>query len=305
MPEKNPRLSLPKTQIQAGVGAELLALCQTVTADGVLTDAEIAELRAWIAANRSADLPAIGFLVATLERILADGKVTEEERRELYGTIEKVLPPEARREAVAQRKAVEAEQKEQDRRERDTRKQQEREDRERRRPIYFMDFMVAGVHYEGRPEVIRLFAREGAPVFLARDPANPYSRNAIEVRLANGMQIGFVPEEFAPDAAPFLDRGCPHMARIKKILRGGRVPIPVVEADIYRPDAGVEGMVFPADVPRKTLHTSQEPEAETGLEFAAARPRAKKAGCLGTLLLAAATLAFAQAVKAQLLPPGP
>lgn len=59
MTPKKPRVSLTKTQLQAAVGAELLALCQSVTADGVLTNEEVGELRAWLEANRSQDLPAI------------------------------------------------------------------------------------------------------------------------------------------------------------------------------------------------------------------------------------------------------
>jgi hypothetical protein len=83
MPPKKPRLSLTKAQLQSEVGAELLALCQTVTADGVLTKEETIELKAWLEEHRNNDLPAIEFLVATLERILEDGKVTTEERKEL------------------------------------------------------------------------------------------------------------------------------------------------------------------------------------------------------------------------------
>lgn len=139
MPPKNPRVSLSKAQIQEGVGAELLTLCQTVTADGVLTLAEINELRAWLDVNRNSDLPAIGFLVATLDRILADGKVTPDERKELYASIEKVLPPEARKGAVAQRKAFEAEEKRQEREIAADEKRREPEareaERELRRPV--------------------------------------------------------------------------------------------------------------------------------------------------------------------------
>jgi hypothetical protein len=281
MAAKKPRLSLTKTQLQAGVGAELLALCQAVTADGTLTAEEIKELRKWLAANRSSDLPAIGFLVSTLNRILADGKVTAEERKELYAAIETVLPPEARRLAVAQRKAVEAEQKAQARQERDAQKHREREERQRQRPLDSFNFMVAGVHYEGRPEVVREHMDEGDPVFLARDPENKFSRNAVEVRLRNGMQIGFVPEDYATKVAPLLDQGCPHVAYITKVLRGGRVPIPVVQAYLHRADAEVEGLVFPADVPPKCHHSERRIAA-----------RSSKSGCIGALLFIAVPLAM-------------
>jgi len=65
------------------------------------------------------------------------------------------------------------------------------------------------------------------------------------------MQIGFVPEEDAPDLAAPLDQGYPHVATITKILTGGRAPIPVVQAYIYRPDAGIDGTVLPIDVPAR------------------------------------------------------
>jgi hypothetical protein len=303
MPSKKPRLSLTREQIQAGVGAELLSLCQTVTADGVLTDEEIHELRAWLEANRSHDLPAIDFLVATLERILADGKVTKEERKELYAAIEKVLPVEARREAATHRKAVESEEKGRDREEREAQKQrqreereaerhQEREERQRRRPVYSANFMVAGVHYEGRPEVIRRHVREGDRVYLVRDPHNRYSRNAIEVRLESGYMIGYVPEDYAPEVAPFLD-DLPHTAVVTKVLRGGRVPIPVVQAYLYRKDADVEDLVFPDEVPAKRRYRSERRPSEREDEDFDDRPRKGKSrasgkGCLILLPLACA-----------------
>jgi hypothetical protein len=237
-------------QLQAAVGAELLALCQSVTADGVLTSEEIGELKAWLEANRTQDLPAIAFLVATLERILADGKVTREERAELYSAIEKVLPPEARREAVVNRKEVEAEAKAAERREREEEKAQERAERVRRRPVYSMNFMVAGVSYEGRDAVVRKFVADGDVVYLVRDPNNKYSRNAVEVRIENGMQIGFLPEDYAPEVAPLLDAGHPHKAEVKKII-GYRYSIPVVQAHLYPADSDEPGIVFNSDVPAK------------------------------------------------------
>lgn len=90
------RLSLTKKQRESVAGAELLALCQAITADGMIEDAEIAELRQWLTDHVSEDLPAIAFLTSTVERILADGKVTGDERNELFIAILKVLPPEVR-----------------------------------------------------------------------------------------------------------------------------------------------------------------------------------------------------------------
>jgi len=297
MAAKKPRLSLTKTQIQAGLGAELLTLCQAVTEDGSLSNEEISELRRWLETNRSSDLPAIGFLVATLERILADGKVTPEERRELYAAIETVLPPEARRAAVAKRKYVEAEQEAQARQERQAEKQQEREARERRRPLCSANFMVAGVHYEGRSEVVRDYVDEDDVVFLVRDRTNKFSRNAIEVRLKNGMQIGFVPEDFAPEMAPFLDEGCPHVAYITKVLRGGRSPIPVVQAYVHRTDAGVEALVFPADIPPKRSHSRRvrDHPREESIPRPAGQSSSRRSGCISVLAVVALPLTLVAA----------
>jgi hypothetical protein len=274
MTTKKPRISLTKTQIQAGVGAELLTLCQTFTSDGSLSTEEINELIQWLSSNRKSDLPAIEFLVKTVDQILADGKVTPEERKELYNAIEKVLPPEARKEATGKRKAVEAEQKAQIKQERETEKQREREERERQKRLFTMNFMVAGIHYEGRWEIVDEYVNEGDTVFLARDPLNKFSKNAIEIRLNSGMQIGFVPEDYAPEVAPLLDQGCPHIAFVTKILRGGRVPIPVVQAYVHRADANIDGLVFPKDLPAKRNNAAQL-VASNG----------DKAGCASVLIL--------------------
>ena len=100
--------------------------------------------------------------------------------------------------------------------------------------------------------VIERYARIGDRVYLARDPANRFSANAIEIRLPNGMQIGFVPETDARDMAPELDSGCPHRAYLKKILAGRRAPIPFVVASLYHPEAAQRpGLVLQHQVPAK------------------------------------------------------
>jgi hypothetical protein len=227
------RISLTKAQLQTAAGAELLALCQSVTEDGSLSKEEIIGIRDWLVRNRDVELPSVQFLFETLKSILADGKVTKEERTELYKAIETVLPPEARKQAKEQRKQVEA------------------VEWDRNRPVCSANFMVAGVFCEGRPETISRFLQAGDRVFLVRDRANRFSRNAIEVRLENGMQIGFAPEEDAIDLAPFLDQGHWHRAHCTKILTGGRCPIPVVQACLHRPNAKVEGIVPEEAVPAR------------------------------------------------------
>jgi len=98
-PSAKRRVSLTKTQGQAGVGAELLALCQSITEDGSISKEEILALRAWLKANKNSDLPAVEFLTTTVEEIVEDRRVTNEEIEQLYESLVRVLPPEWREEA--------------------------------------------------------------------------------------------------------------------------------------------------------------------------------------------------------------
>ena len=65
-------ISLTKKQRQSAIGAELLSLCQTVTADGSLLPEEILALQGWLDENKQADLPAIAHLTGVIEVIVAD-----------------------------------------------------------------------------------------------------------------------------------------------------------------------------------------------------------------------------------------
>jgi len=244
--ERKRRVSITKSQRETAAGVELISLCQTMTDDGSLSVEEVGALRQWLVDNKDTDLPAKDFLSETVERILADGKVTPEECNELYAAIEKVLPPDIREYARGKRRAVEEGARE-------ARKAEEIEERKSNLPLETWDFMVAGCRFEGRPPVICQHAHRGDVAYLARDPGNQYSRNAVEVRLGNGMQIGFVPEKLAAEIAPLLDKGHPHEAHIKKILTGGRSPIPVVVASLYPTLADRPGLCAPSQVPAKVL----------------------------------------------------
>ena len=242
---------MTKTQRQSAVGAELLSLCQVVTTDGSLSEEEVSSLREWLQEHRGEDLPAILHLTTVVDRIVADGRVTPEERRELYIALETVLPPDVRAVAKRARRSNEEKEKYRLRLQRELEKERQRDERERNSPLEHWDFMVAGAKYDGRPVLIERHAQTGARAYLVRDPGNKYSRNAVEVRTNSGHQIGFVPEEDASDVAPLLDAGHPYLAQIKKILTGGRYPIPVIIADVYRKDANVPGLVDPrTNVPR-------------------------------------------------------
>lgn len=235
-PHRTQRISLTKSQLRTELGAELLSLCESVTADGKLLPEELTALRQWLDDSADADLPAATYLREVIARVIADGQVTADEYRELYRALETVLPPEVRRQAAAARTEVEAGERAQEKVERE----QQREERRRDLPITSANFMVAGCRYEGRPDVIARHARVGGLVRLVRDRGNRHSENAIAVKLENGRQIGFVPEVDAEGLAPLMDEGAKCAAYMTKILSGGRSPIPVVQARFYRADSTVD-----------------------------------------------------------------
>lgn len=251
MATKKPRLSLTKTQAQAGVGAELLALCQSITEDGKLQKEEIKALRDWLGINQNSDFPSIGFLCETVGRIIADRIVTSEERKELYSAIESILPPEARQAATIKRKAIEAVAKSKVRKAKNqiketekAKRKAEREQRERNRPLWTSNFLVCGVHMRENAQIIEEHVNEG-PVYLVREPRNRHSKNAISIKTQNGLHFGYVPEHEAAWAAPLMDDGHRYSAFVVKILDGRQFLCPVIEAAIYRPDADPEYMWGP------------------------------------------------------------
>lgn len=242
------RISITKLQRESEVAAELISLCQTVTEDGHLDEAEVRALREWLVENRKSDLPAVDFLVETVEHILEDERVTPDEHKQLFAAIESVLPPDVRESVRGIRIAVDRAAKERTRELKAALKDAKREARERNAAVGRWDFMVAGCRYDGRPEVIRDFAEPDDEAFLVRDPENRHSRNAVEVRLSNGSCVGYVPEEFAADIAPLLDAGHKQRAYLKKILGGRSFPIPVVVASIHRGDADEPDLRGPTEV---------------------------------------------------------
>jgi hypothetical protein len=282
------RKAITPEERDTALATELIEFCQTITEDGRLTHAEVDALGDWLRANRSSGLPAIEHLTAVLDSILADGIITPPEVRKLYSAIERVLPPDVR-------EVVRSARLEQDRQERAARsdaaaraREERRALRERNAAIGYWDFMVAGVRYEGRSDVVELYANIGDGVALIRDRENPYSRNAVEVQLLSGHQIGYVPEVYARAIAPVLDQGAKYNARIKKLLMGSRYTIPVVVVTAYRADA---------DVP--TVDVDLQPVAARDSDQAqptAAAPGCGGCGCVILIGLATASVALALGV---------
>ncbi len=232
----NPRLSITKAQLQDGIGAELFSLCQGITADGKLSKDEIVVLGLWLRENRDAPLPGIAFLSETLNQIIADGRVTREEHRELLEAIEKVLPPDARRDAKSARKAVEAKRKADAKATQDEQRKQELARQQRRWPEDEFDLMIAGVQFENRHQIIARWLCVGDRVRIAPEPDNPKDECAVAVTLTDGRKIGYVPRTDSEDVTGCLEDGGYYVATVKKILTGRSIPVPVIVIQFYRRD---------------------------------------------------------------------
>jgi len=225
-----PRLSLTQKQLESPVVLDLLQLLQSVTADGRLTEAEMGALSEWLRTHTASEVPGIAHLAEVVQKVMADGRVTPEETAWVQRGIESILPLADRQEAAVRRREARAEEKRRTQEERS----REREARQLARPIASLDFMAAGVFYENRQAAVSRL-REGDQVILAREPDNPYSKNAILLLLPNGTNIGYVPERLAVEFAPVIDGGAGHETEVKLMLQGHRGTIPVVWGHLYRP----------------------------------------------------------------------
>lgn len=104
----NRGLSLSHAELCTQLGAELLSLCQSVTADGRLTPEELDGLRQWLREAESAEMPAAKHLRGVITKVLADRKITPDEYKEVHRAVEAVLPFDSRRQAMSARLEVEA-----------------------------------------------------------------------------------------------------------------------------------------------------------------------------------------------------
>lgn len=217
------RLSLTKGQRQTAAGMDLIALCTAAATDGRLSDEEVADLREWADLYRDVDLPARAHLDGVLARVFADGVLSASERVTLFDAIEAVLPPDVRKEVAAHRRTAAS------------------QDRRRDAVLYRYDFMVAGVRYHDRDLVCRS-VNESTGILLCRERGNPFSPHATLVLTDDQRELGYVPDEEAANSlARQLDDGSLYSARVKKVLTGGRWPIPIILADVHWSDAKITG----------------------------------------------------------------
>jgi len=104
----NRGFALSDAELRTQLGAELLTLCQSVTADGRLAPEELAGLKQWLSDAQAAKMPAAEHLRFVIERVLADGKITADEYREVHRVVEAALPLEARQHARTARLEAES-----------------------------------------------------------------------------------------------------------------------------------------------------------------------------------------------------
>jgi anti-sigma factor RsiW len=100
--------SLSRAEQSSALGATLLRLCRSATADGRFSPEELAALRQWLADADSARMPAARYLRSIVEKVLADGTITPEEYKDIYRAVESILPVDERLEATAARQKAEA-----------------------------------------------------------------------------------------------------------------------------------------------------------------------------------------------------
>lgn len=275
---KNQRVSLSPKQLEESAALELLTILQLIVDDGYVSDSEIGELKAWSVRHPNSQLPGALFLNQLVSRILADGVVTDDERKELLAGIEKVLPPDVRSLIVGRRREKAAAERASAKEAKEAERQQRREEKERNRRIDAYDIMIAGATKEHHQDNIDSSVRPGKPVYLKRELDNPKDRNAIRILNAKGWPIGYVPREYARDLATLLDdpAGNQYVAAVKKVL-GYERSIPVVEIYVYGPQASIPGALRPG----------MEPEARGCLGVLAAIAVASSSAlyCLALLFL--------------------
>jgi hypothetical protein len=101
-PSRRLRVSLTGRDLSTNTGAALLERLEQVATDGLIADEELPSLAAWLDEAASvSEVPGIHFLREEVSGILADGIVSDPERRLLRDAILRVLPVTERARAKA------------------------------------------------------------------------------------------------------------------------------------------------------------------------------------------------------------
>lgn len=79
---------------------------------------------------------------------------------------------------------------------------------------------VVGVTFDARQAVIAQ-AREGDPLRLRREPANPHDPHAVQVTTEDGRAVGYLNAQLAARLAPAIDGGVRYRATVARVTGGG------------------------------------------------------------------------------------
>ena len=251
-PDTPKRLSLTRTDAKTSTGLELLELLQVIADDGQLTRDEVDRLSLWLIEHPDFDHPARALLRSSIDEVLKDGIITDQEYEFLHEAVLRVLPTDLRSLASLRRRERKARTREEKRHLRDEEREQKKIESERNAPIQHADFMVAGATRGSERRDACEACAPGDRVWLEREPDNEADPNAVLVQDESGDSLGYVPKEYARDFAPLLDSGARQDFVIKKCLAtASGATIPVVVGSLYRADSskGREGKQRPTRLP--------------------------------------------------------
>ena len=274
MSSKTSRVYLTKKELNLNEAVALVALIKKISADAILTESEVTELKNWLDENTHVDIPAFTYLADMINEILEDKIVTDDELRNLYSGLEKVLPKELRQELINIRKLKEKEnfsriQDEYDKAEIEAiKKAIKASEQDINEPFDEWPLCCFGTKYDGRSTIINRHAKPGQALFLELEPENNFSAHAIKVLLSNGKHIGYIQDYKAKKITKYLQKGCKYYAEIQKIYDGDGYSTPDFILFLFHP---------------KTTNP---------IAVSIGSKQLNKNGCLGIMMLAAGSGTF-------------
>lgn len=90
---------LTAPQVRAQLAADMLSLCDSLPTDRTLDATEVEALRTWLRDSAGHDLPQ--HLRNVVSRAIVTGRLTHDERHEVYRAVEPIRPPATGRHALS------------------------------------------------------------------------------------------------------------------------------------------------------------------------------------------------------------
>lgn len=281
--------TLTNDDLATSAGEELRNHLNQITNDGKLTAREAEELLTLLGRPDFEQMQAVQTFREFLRLAVEDGDIGDARLRQIYREIEKILPPDLREAAKVRREAAAALQAAEKRAliedEREAVKLARLEQQRivmRSAAAATFDFLVAGIRHYDFSENMDI---AGSAVLLAREPANKFDCNAVQVLLDESTLLGYLPREDASAAAPLLDNGYIYRGVVKRIHRGRNGVCPVVWLELFRPDTAASNtatLVAPV-VRMDLLRLAKNKESDTDQGGAL---QGCGIGCIVLLLLA-------------------